>query len=59
MKFKSIFFIWLVITVVFAVITYLLNTTFPTHTLWPFGAAFIYLGVLILFTLFVISQKKE
>jgi len=59
MKFKSIFLIWLIITLIFGLITYLLNTYFPSHTLWPFGAAFIYLGVLMLFTLYVVSQKKE
>ncbi len=59
MKFNKIFLIWLLITVVFGVVTYLVNQFFPTHTLWPFGIAFLYIGVLILFLMYLISFKKE
>ena len=59
MKFNKIFLIWLVITVVFGVITFLVNYLFPDHTLWPFGVAFLYIGVLILFLMYVISSKRE
>ncbi len=59
MKFNKIFLIWLLITVVFGVVTYLVNHFFPTHTLWPFGIAFLYIGVLILFLMYLISSKKE
>jgi hypothetical protein len=59
MKFNKIFLIWLLITVVFGVVTFLVNRFFPTHTLWPFGIAFLYIGVLILFLMYLISSKKE
>jgi uncharacterized membrane protein len=59
MNFKKIFLIWLVITVVFGIFTFLVNHFFPTHTLWPFGVAFLYIGVLMLYMMYLISTKKE
>jgi hypothetical protein len=46
--FKNYLIQWILVTVVFAVLAFLCNTFVPTRTLWPFGVAFIYLGVLML-----------
>lgn len=46
MTFKQYLFQWLAVTVVFAVLAFLLNHFAPTRTLWPFGLAFLYLGFL-------------
>ncbi len=50
MTFGHYFTQWLIVTVVFAVLTFLCNLFAATHTLWVFGLAFLYLGVLILIT---------
>jgi hypothetical protein len=61
MTFKKIFVIWLVITAVAGAMFYVLNTiaTFRIHPLWPWAVPVIYIGVLILFVLYLLSVKGE
>ncbi|HUU04241.1 MAG TPA: hypothetical protein VMZ49_00050 [Patescibacteria group bacterium] len=59
MAFKKIFFIWLAITVVAAAKFYFLKKVFTAHPLWPWAVPFLYIGVLILFALYVLTAKKE
>jgi hypothetical protein len=48
MTFRKFFMQWLMTTGGFVVLAYLAKSLAPTHTLWPFAMAFLYLGVLIL-----------
>jgi len=46
--FRQYFIQWLIVTIVCAVLAFLCTTLVSTRTLWPFGVAFLYIGVLIL-----------
>ncbi len=46
LNFQKYFIQWLVITVLCAVAAFLLNNFVPERSLWPFGMAFLYLGLL-------------
>ena len=59
MAFKKIFIIWLLITVVSGALFYLSKTVFKSHPLWPWAVPYLYIGVLILFALYVLTAKKE
>ncbi len=59
MAFKKIFIIWLVITAVAAAKFYFLKTVFNSHPLWPWAVPVLYIGVLILFSLYVLTAKKK
>jgi len=59
MAFKKIFLLWVIITAVFGGIFYLVKTFFKAHPLWPWAIPYIYIGVLILFALYVLTAKKE
>ena len=48
MTFGQYFIQWLIITIVCAILAFLCITFAPTRTLWPFGVAFLYIGVLVL-----------
>ena len=57
MTFKKIFIIWLVITAVGGAKFYFIKTVFRGHPLWPWAIPFLYIGVLILFVLYLLSVK--
>jgi hypothetical protein len=57
MVFKKIFVIWLVITALSGAKFYLLRIMFKTHPLWPWAVPVLYIGVLILFVLYLLSLK--
>lgn len=59
MAFKKICLIWLVITAVFGGLFYLIKTIFRIHPLWPWAVPVLYVGVLILFVLYLLSAKGE
>ena len=59
MTFKKIFVIWLVITAVAGAKFYALRTMFKTHPLWPWAVPVLYIGVLLLFVLYLLSAKGE
>jgi len=59
MTFKKIFVIWLIITALSGAIFYLLKTMFSTHPLWPWAVPYLYIGILILFVLYMLSAKGE
>jgi len=59
MSFKKIFAIWLLISALSGGAFYLLKTMFNNHPLWSRAIPFIYLGVLILFAIYVLNTKKE
>jgi hypothetical protein len=59
MTFKKIFVIWLVITALSGLIFYLLKTIVKAHPLWPWAVPVLYIGVLILFVLYLLSAKTE
>jgi hypothetical protein len=59
MTFKKIFVIWLVITAMSGAIFYLLRTMVKTHPLWPWAVPVLYIGVLLLFVLYLLSAKGE
>lgn len=59
MVFKKIFLIWVLITAVFGGLFYLVKTIFKTHPLWHWAFPYLYIGVLILFVLYVLTAKKE
>lgn len=48
MTFQKFFIQWLITTLGFGVLTFLVKSQAPTHTMWPFAMAFLYVGVLIL-----------
>ena len=58
MNFKYYTIYWIIVTVIAATIAFLLNQFAPSHTLRPFGIAFLYLGVLFLLTAKLISTTK-
>ncbi len=59
MAFKKIFFIWVLITAISGGLVYLVKALFKTHPLWPWAIPYLYIGVLILFALYVLAAKKE
>jgi len=59
MAFKKIFSIWFVISVVSGALFYAVKTVFKGHPLWPWAIPYMYIGVLILFALYVLTAKKE
>jgi VIT1/CCC1 family predicted Fe2+/Mn2+ transporter len=59
MAFKKISVIWLLITGVSAALFYFLKTVFKGHPLWPWAVPYLYIGVLILFALYVLTAKKK
>lgn len=59
MAFKKIFIIWLLITALAAAKFYFLKKVFSTHPLWPWAVPYLYIGVLILFALYVLTAKKK
>lgn len=59
MAFKKIFSIWLVITAVSGALFYAVKTFFRGHPLWPWAVPYLYIGVLILFALYVLTDKKQ
>jgi hypothetical protein len=59
MAFKKISVIWLLITVVSATLFYFVKTVFKGHPLWPWAVPYLYIGVLILFALFVLTARKK
>lgn len=53
---------WIIVTVVFGILAFLVNNFAPTRTLLPFAVAFAYLGILILLlgrALIAFHEKKE
>jgi hypothetical protein len=59
MTFKKISVIWLVITALSGLIFYLLKTLVPSHPLWAWAFPVLYVGVLILFVLYLLSKKAQ
>jgi len=59
MAFKKILLFWLLITIVFGALTYAVKILIKGHPLWPWGVPYLYIGVLILFALYVLTKKKE
>ncbi len=59
MAFKKIFIIWFVISIVSGGLFYAVNTVFRGHPLWPWAIPYMYIGVLILFALYVLTAKKK
>jgi hypothetical protein len=59
MAFKKIFIIWLLITAICGGLVYLVKIIGKGHPLWPWGVPFLYIGVLILFALYVLTAKKK
>jgi hypothetical protein len=59
MVFKKIFLIWLTITAASGGLVYLIKALFHGHPKWPWAAPFLYIGVLILFVLYILSSKGE
>jgi len=59
MVFKKILLIWLLITAVSGGLFYLVKTMFKAHPLWPWAVPYLYIGILILFALYVLTAKKE
>jgi len=59
MTFKKIFLFWLAITAVAGATFYALKIMFKGHPLWPWAVPYLYIGVLILFVLYLLSAKGE
>jgi predicted membrane channel-forming protein YqfA (hemolysin III family) len=59
MAFKKVFLIWLVITALAGGMFYLLKIMFRAHPHWLGAVPFLYIGVLILFVLYLLSVKGE
>ncbi len=59
MAFKKISMYWLLITIVFGALFYAIKTLFKGHPLWPWAVPYVYVGVLILFALYVLTAKKK
>jgi VIT1/CCC1 family predicted Fe2+/Mn2+ transporter len=59
MAFKKIFIIWSVISIVSGALFYAVKTVFKGHPLWPWAIPYMYIGVLILFALYVLTAKKK
>ena len=59
MAFKKIFGIWLAITAISGALFYLVKTLCKGHPLWPWAIPYLYIGVLILFALYVLTPKNR
>ena len=59
MAFKKIFIIWLLISALSVGLVYLVKVLFHSHPLWPWAVPFLYVGLLILFALYVLTGKKQ
>ena len=59
MTFKKILAIWLVITALSGGAFYLMKTIFSHHPLWGWAVPILYVGVLILFVLYLLAAKEE
>jgi hypothetical protein len=59
MAFKKIFIIWFVISIVSGGLFYAIKTMIKGHPLWPWAIPYMYIGVLILFTLYVLTAPKK
>jgi hypothetical protein len=59
MAFKKISLFWLLITIVSGGLFYAVKTVFKGHPLWPWSIPYLYIGVLILFALYVLTAKKK
>ncbi len=59
MTFNKILGIWLVITALSGAAFYLMKTMFHGHPLWGWAVPVLYVGVLILFVLYMLSLKGE
>ncbi|MCU0277236.1 MAG: hypothetical protein MUF02_10405 [Acidobacteria bacterium] len=59
MAFKKIALFWFLITIVCGALFYAIKTLFHGHPLWPWAIPYLYIGVLILFALYVLTAKKK
>ena len=59
MSFKKISIIWLLITAVSGALFYGIKTLCKGHPLWPWAIPYLYIGVLILFAIYVLTPKKD
>jgi hypothetical protein len=59
MTFKKILAIWLVITALSGGAFYFLKMMFKTHPLWGWAVPILYIGVLILFVLYLLAAKED
>jgi hypothetical protein len=59
MAFKKVSLYWLLITIVCGGLVYAVKMLAKGHPLWPWGVPFLYIGVLILFALYVLTGKKK
>ena len=59
MSFGKIAGIWLLITAVSAALFYVLKRFVPGHPLWPWAVPVLYIGVLILFALYVFTKPQQ
>jgi hypothetical protein len=59
MSFKKIFVIWLAITALSGAAFYLLKTMVSHHPLWAWAIPVLYIGVLILFVLYLLGAKGD
>jgi hypothetical protein len=59
MTFKKIFLVWLVITAISGGLVYLIKILIHGHPLWPWAVPVLYVGVLILFVLYLLRAKGE
>lgn len=59
MAFKKISLVWFLITLVSGALFYAVKTVFKGHPLWPWAIPYLYIGVLILFALYVLTAKKK
>ncbi len=55
--FKKLFVYWLIVSVVFGALFFLVKVLFPEHFLWPFGVAIVYLSILNLLGFWALSKK--
>ncbi|MDY0297790.1 MAG: hypothetical protein RB296_10775 [Acidobacteriota bacterium] len=59
MAFKKIFWIWLLITVVSGALFKLVALVIKGHPYWPWAVPVLYIGVLILFALYVLTKPQQ
>jgi len=59
MAFKKIFWIWLLITVVSGALFKLVGVVIKGHPLWHWAVPILYIGVLILFALYVLTKPQQ
>ena len=59
MAFKKIFAIWLLITIVSGALFKVAKVVITGHPLWPWAVPYLYIGVLILFALYVLTKPQQ